>query len=163
MFFVRPFCFEFLNEINKHYEIVAFTPGTKEYDDNILNILDMNYNLIKYRLYRKHTTILGCSIFKDFSKLVRDLNRIIIIDNLKDNFKLQSNNGLFIKTWTSDVNDNQFHDLGRILKDIVLLDIKDVRPVIEKINDDIKISRNIINPYSNVDIKKILSNLNIIN
>ena len=159
MFFVRPYCFEFLNEINKYYEIVTFTAGTKEYADNILNLLDINNNLIKYRLYRQHTTIMGCSVFKDLSKLGRDLNRIIIIDNLKDNFKLQPNNGLFIKTWTSDVNDNQFHDLGRILKDIVLLDIKDVRPVLEKINDDIKISRNIINPYANVDINKIVSNL----
>ena len=161
MFFVRPYCFEFLNDINKYYEIVTFTAGTKEYADNILNLLDINNNLIKYRLYRQHTTIMGCSVFKDLSKLGRDLDKIIIIDNLKDNFKLQPNNGLFIKTWTSDVNDNQFHDLGRILKDIALLDVKDVRPIIEKINDDIKISRNIINPYANVDINKIVSNMTI--
>ena len=83
---------------------------------------------------------MGCSVFKDLTKLGRDLNRIIIIDNLKDNFKLNPNNGLFIKTWTSDVNDSQFSDLEKILKDIVLLDVKDVRPIIEKINDDIKIS-----------------------
>ena len=163
MFFVRPYFFDFLNEINKYYEIVTFTAGTKEYADNILNLLDINNNLIKYRLYRQHTTILGCNVFKDLSKLGRDLNKIIIIDNLKDNFKLHPNNGLFIKTWTSDVNDNQFYDLEKILKDIVLLDVKDVRPVIEKINDDIKISRNIINPYENIDIKKILSTLNNIN
>ena len=160
MFFVRPFFFRFLNEMNDLYEIVTFTAGTKEYADNILNLLDINNNLIKYRLYRQHTTIMGCNVFKDLSKLGRDLNRIIIIDNLKDNFKLQHNNGLFIKTWTSDVNDNQFYDLGRILKDIVRLSVNDVRPVIEKINYDIKISRNIINPYSNVDINKIISNLN---
>ena len=104
---------------------------------------------------------MGCSVFKDLTKLGRDLNRIIIIDNLKDNFKLNPNNGLFVKTWTSDVNDTQFSDLEKILKDIVLLDVKDVRPVIEKINDDIKISRNIINPYENIDIKKILIALNI--
>ena len=159
MFFVRPYCIEFLNDINKYYEIVTFTAGTKEYADNILNLLDINDNLIKYRLYRQHTTIMGCNVFKDLTKLGRDLNKLIIIDNLKDNFKLQPNNGLFIKTWTSDVNDNQFYDLGRILKDIVLLDVKNVRPVIEKINDDIKISRNIINPYSNIDIKKILLSL----
>ena len=161
MFFVRPHFFEFLNEINKYYEIVTFTAGTKEYADNILNLLDINNNLIKYRLYRQHTTIMGCSVFKDLTKLGRDLNRIIIIDNLKDNFKLNPNNGLFIKTWTSDVNDSQFSDLEKILKDIVLLDVKDVRPIIEKINDDIKISRNIINPYENIDIKKILKALNI--
>ena len=159
MFFVRPYAFHFLNEINKYYEIVTFTAGTKEYADNILNLLDTNNNLIKYRLYRHHTTIIGCNVFKDLTKLGRDLNRTIIIDNLKDNFKLQPNNGLFIKTWTSDVNDNQFYDLERILKDIVILDVKDVRPVIEKINDDIKINRNIINPYSNVDINKIMPNI----
>ena len=161
MFFVRPHIFEFLSEINKYYEIVTFTAGTKEYADNILNLLDINNNLIKYRLYRQHTTIMGCNVFKDLTKLGRDLNRIIIIDNLKDNFKLNPNNGLFIKTWTSDVNDSQFNDLEKILKDIVLMDVKDVRPVIEKINDDIKISRNIINPYENIDIKKILIALNI--
>ena len=161
MFFVRPYFFKFLNEMNEFYEIVTFTAGTKDYADNILNLLDINNNLIKYRLYRQHTTIKGCSVFKDLSKLGRDLNKIIIIDNLKDNFKLQPNNGLFIKTWTSDVNDNQFYDLGRILKDIIKANVNDVRPIIEKINDDIKISRNIINPYSNVDINKIVSNLNI--
>ena len=123
----------------KYYEIVTFIAGTKEYTDNILNLLDVNNNIIKYRLYRQHTTILGCNVFKDLTKLGRDLNRTIIIDNLKDNFNLQPNNRLFIKIWTSDLNDNHFYDLGRILKDIVLLDVKDVIHVIEKINDDIKI------------------------
>lgn len=160
MFFVRPYCFEFLNEINKYYEIVTFTAGTKDYADNILNLLDINDNLIKYRLYRQHTIIIGCNVFKDLTKLGRDLNRTIIIDNLKDNFKLQPNNGLFIKTWTSDVNDNQFQDLLNILKNIVLLDVKDVRPVIEEINNYMKITRNLINPYKNIDISKILSSMN---
>ena len=160
MFFVRPYCFEFLNEINKYYEIVTFTAGTKDYADNILNLLDINDNLIKYRLYRQHTIIMGCNVFKDLTKLGRDLNRTIIIDNLKDNFKLQPKNGLFIKTWTSDVNDNQFKDLLKILKDIVLLDIKDVRPVIEQINNYMTITRNMTNPYNNIDISKILSSMN---
>ena len=160
MFFVRPYCFEFLNEINKYYEIVTFTAGTKDYADNILNLLDINDNLIKYRLYRQHTIIMGCHVFKDLTKLGRDLNRTIIIDNLKDNFKLQPKNGLFIKTWTSDINDNQFQDLLKILKDIVLLDVKDVRPVIEQIDNYMKITRNMINPYNNIDISKILSSMN---
>ena len=44
----------------------------------------------------------------------------------------------------------------KILRDIALFEVEDVRPVIEKINDFIKISRNMINPYSNIDIRKIL-------
>ena len=159
MFFVRPYVYEFLNELSQYYEIVTFTAGTKDYADNILNLLDTNDNLIKYRLYRHHTTIMGCNVFKDLMRLGRDMSKIIIIDNLKDNFKLQPNNGLFIKTWTSDINDNQLYDLEKILKDIALFEVEDVRPVIEKINDYIKITRNMINPFSCIDIRKILESI----
>ena len=154
MFFVRPYCFDFLRELNDIYEIITFTAGTKEYADNILNVLDIDNNIIKYRLYRQHTTILGCSIYKDLSKLGRDLSRVIIIDNLKENFKMQPNNGIFIKTWTNDINDVQFKDILKILKDIVALNVMDVRPIIQKMNDEIKISRNIIRPYMNINISK---------
>ena len=154
MFFVRPYCFNFLRELNDLYEIVTFTAGTKEYADNILNILDVDNNIIKYRLYRQHITILGCSIYKDLSKLGRDLSRVIIIDNLRDNFKVQPNNGIFIKTWTNDINDIQFKDLLKILKDIVNYNVTDVRTIIQKMNEEIKISKNIINPYSNINIAK---------
>ena len=159
-FFVRPYVYEFLNTLKQYYEIVTFTAGTKDYADNILNLVDTNDNLIKYRLYRHHTTIMGCNVFKDLMRLGRDMSKIIIIDNLKDNFKLQPNNGLFIKTWTSDINDNQLFDLEKILRDIALFEVEDVRPVIEKINDFIKISRNMINPYSCIDIRKILETIN---
>ena len=84
MFFVRPYCFDFLRELNDIYEIVTFTAGTKDYADNILNILDIDNNIIKYRLYREHTTILGFTVYKDLSKLGRDLSKVIIIDNLKE-------------------------------------------------------------------------------
>ena len=156
MFFVRPYCFDFLRELNDIYEIITFTAGTKEYADNILNILDIDNNIIKYRLYRQHTTILGMSIYKDLSKLGRDLSRVIIIDNLKENFKMQPNNGIFIKTWTNDINDVQFKDILKILKDIAAFNVNDVRTIIQKMNEEIKISRNIIRPYMNINISKYL-------
>ena len=154
MFFVRPYCFNFLRELNNIYEIITFTAGTKEYADNILNVLDMNNNIIKFRLYREHTTIIGCSIYKDLSKLGRDLSKVIIIDNLKENFKMQPNNGIFVKTWTNDINDIQLKDLLKILKDIVNHNVVDVRTIIQKINEEVKISRNIIKPYSSINIEK---------
>jgi Dullard-like phosphatase family protein len=156
MFFVRPYCFDFLRELNELYEIVTFTAGTKDYADNILNILDIDNNIIKYRLYRQHTTMLGCSVYKDLSKLGRDLSKVIFIDNLKENFKMQPNNGIFIKTWTNDINDVQFKDLLKILKEIVAYNVTDVRPLIQKMNDEIKISRNMIRPYGNINISKLL-------
>ena len=157
MFFVRPYCFEFLKELNELYEIVTFTAGTKEYADNILNLLDYENNIIKYRLYRHHITMIGFSIYKDLTKLGRDLSKVIIVDNLKENFRLQPNNGIFIKTWTSDINDVQLKDLLKILKDIVNLNVNDVRLIIQKMNDEIKLSRNIIRPYANINISKYLN------
>ena len=154
MFFVRPFCFDFLNELNDLYEIITFTAGTKDYADMILNQLDINNNIFKYRLYRQHITISELNIFKDLDKIGRDLSKTIIIDNLKDNFKMHPNNGIFIKTWTSDINDIQLRDLKKILKDIVKYNVDDVREIILKMNDEIRISKNVINPYSNIDISK---------
>ena len=156
MFFVRPYCFEFLNELNKYYEIVTFTAGMKDYANSILNLLDLNNNIIKYRLYRQHVTIAGFSSYKNLKLLGRDLKRTIIIDNLKENFMLQPDNGLYIKTWTSDVNDTQFIDLLNILKNIAINDVNDVRPIIQKINDKINYNEDLINPYSKINIKKII-------
>ena len=154
MFFVRPYCLDFLNELNNIYEIITFTAGTKDYAENILNQLDINNNIFKYRLYRQHTSILGCNVYKDLSKIGRDLNKTIIIDNLRENFKMQPNNGIFIKTWTSDVNDTQLRDLKKILKAIVEFNITDVKYIISRMNEEIKLSKNLINPYSNIDISK---------
>ena len=156
MLFVRPHCFEFLKELNDLYEIITFTAGTKDYADNILNMIDIDNRIIKYRLYRQHCTIIGCSLYKDLSKIGRDLSKVIIIDNLKENFKLQPNNGIFIKTWTNDINDVQLKDLLVILKDIVSLKVNDVRTIIQKMNDEIKLGRNIIRPYGNINVAKLI-------
>ena len=69
---------------------------------------------------------------------------------------MQPNNGILIKTWTNDINDVQFKDILKILKDIVTYDIHDVRTIIQKMNEEIKVSRNIIRPYSNINIMKYL-------
>ena len=69
---------------------------------------------------------------------------------------MQPNNGIFIKTWTNDINDVQLKDILKILKDIDAFNVPDVRPIIQKMNDDIKISRNIIRPYLNINISKYL-------
>ena len=67
---------------------------------------------------------------------------------------MQPNNGIFIKTWTSDVNDVQFRELKRILKDIYILNVSDVRVVIEKMNEELKAQKNLLSSYANIDITK---------
>lgn len=47
----RPYCLRFLEEMQKHYELVVFTAGLKDYADWILNDLDKQRH-IRFRLYR---------------------------------------------------------------------------------------------------------------
>ena len=43
---------------------------------------------------------------KDLSLLGRDMSRIIIIDNIAENFKSHTENGILIKSWFEDPYDN---------------------------------------------------------
>ena len=81
---------------------------------------------------------------------------LIIIDNLVDNFKLQPNNGLGIKTWLEEMKDNQLNDLGNLLKEIVNRKPSDVRTVLKKIKEEAnrRIKKNLPNPYKNLPIDK---------
>ena len=112
-------------------------------------------------MYRNHTSIVGngfvkviSDLIRDISKLGRDLSKVIIIDNLPENFKLQNNNGFAIRTWNEDMKDTQLIDLLKILKDIYIMRVPDVRLIIKKMREDVGKTKNILNPYSNVDISK---------
>ena len=65
-------------------------------------------------------------------------------------------NGILIKSWINDINDLELRDLSKILKDIVTLKVNDVRPVIRKINDEIKIRKNEKRPYENINVAKLI-------
>ena len=156
-FLIRPYCFQFLEEMSKIFEIVIFTAALKDYADSILDVLDPNKKLINYRLYRQHTSVVGITYCKDLSKIGRDLGKTIIVDNLADNFKLQPNNGIHILTWLDDMKDTQLYDLGKILKDLVSRQPADIRPIIKKFKEDSnkKLRNNMnINPFKGVDISK---------
>ena len=71
-----------------------------------------------------HTTIIDNDFVKDLSKLGRNLNRTIIVDNMKQNYKNQPNNGITIRPfWGKDVEDTALVDLLDILKKIVEKDM----------------------------------------
>ena len=106
---------KFIRELSKYCEIVIFTASTKYYADIVIDGLDCN-ELINYRLYREHTTITNGINIKDLSRLGRDLNKIIIIDNIEENYQLQPNNGLNISDFEGDENDNE---LEYLLKDLI--------------------------------------------
>jgi TFIIF-interacting CTD phosphatase-like protein len=85
-FKVRPYAIMFLREMCKYYEIVIFTAALKDYADSILNAMDKE-GMISHRLYRNSTKYRNGAYQKDLSRLGRDLNKCLIIDNMEENFQ----------------------------------------------------------------------------
>ena len=108
----------FIRQLSKYCEIAIFTASTKYYADIVIDGLDCK-DLIDYRLYRQHTTVINGINVKDLEKLGRDLNKIIIIDNIEDNYQFQKNNGLNICDFEGDENDNELNFLLEDLLKIV--------------------------------------------
>ena len=116
---IRPFLYDFLKNIKKDFELIIFTAATQDYADPIINAIEKDEKYFDYRLYRIHTTIIDNDFVKDLSKLGRDLNRTIIVDNMKQNYKNQPNNGITIRPfWGKDIEDTALVDLLDILKKI---------------------------------------------
>ena len=130
---VRPYADYFLTEMGKYFEIVIFTAAAEDYADIVLNELDKN-NVIDYKLYRKHTEQINGVFIKDLSKLGRNINKIVIIDNNKDNFSLQPENGLHICSFLGDQDDDELYLLAEDLMKIVKGNKKDVRPAVKEID-----------------------------
>ena len=155
VFLIRPYAKYFLEKLkNLFFEIVIFSAGTKEYCDKVLDILDINNNLINYRLYRTHLSLRNINNdVKDLSLLGRDLKKVIMIDNLSDNYKLQRDNGLPINSWFGDANDTSLRDLMPIMNYLVENDIDDVRNVVKKIKTQLNnLSENGFN-YGKINLK----------
>ena len=108
----------FITVLSQYCEIVIFTASTQYYADIVIDGLDCK-NLIDYKLYREHTYDYNGVNVKDLSKLGRDLKKIIIIDNIAENYIFQPNNGLNILNFEGDENDNELQYLLEDLLEVV--------------------------------------------
>ena len=142
---VRPGIVEFLDAVDKYYELIIFTAATQDYADLLIDAVEENKIYFEHRLYRQHTVIIGNDFVKDLSRVGRPLDKIIIVDNMPQNFRLQKENGINIKAfWGEEAYDTALVDLGNILVNIAK-DGGDVRNGIKKYKDDIvkKVTSNI--------------------
>ena len=131
--------------------MVVFTAATQDYADPIINAIEQKGTIFDHRLYRIHTIIINNDFVKDLSRLGRDLSRVIIVDNMGQNYKLQPNNGITIRPfWGKDVNDMALLDLLTILTKIVKKNM-DVRDGISLFKEDIisRVTSNIFRRVQN--------------
>ena len=133
----------FIRELSKYCEIAIFTASTKYYADIVIDGLDCK-DSIDFRLYRQHTTLINGINVKDLSRLGRDLSKIIIIDNIEENYQLQKNNGLNICDFEGDENDNE---LNYLLEDLLKLVSQPGKNVCDELP---AIRRNMQKRYTNI-------------
>ena len=148
---IRPGCHEFLAEAKKYYEIVIFTAALQDYADWALDSID-HQKSVTHRLYRQHTIPTGPVFIKDLSRIGRDLSKVIIVDNVAENFRLQPGNGLFIKSWFDDMQDTCLAETLHLLREIALSKVSDVRTALRNYRDQIlrQIIRGVANPHLNL-------------
>ena len=116
---IRPGTFSFLEKMQQFFEIIIFSEAEQNYVDLILDSVEESKKYFDYVLYRQHTTIQNEEFIKDLSNIGRKLSRMIIVDNMPQNFRLQPDNGIYIKPfWGSDNEDDVLFSLSDILTKI---------------------------------------------
>ena len=144
---LRPGIFSFLQKVGQYYEIILFTEASEAYAKLILEVFNdkKDCKYFDYVFCRQHTIILGQDFIKDLTRIGRPLDKIIIIDNIPQNFRLQKDNGIAIKPFFGeDQSDQALINLVPILINIAKDEI-DVRNGLLKYRDEIitKISSNL--------------------
>ena len=146
---LRPGLFQFFQKVKSFYEIIIFSSGNKKYSDAMLDTIDVKRNMFDYRLYQEHCVIIDNDFVKDLSRIGRNIDKIIIVDNLAQNYRLQKENGINIKSfYGDDPNDRSLYQLGKILIAIAQ-NGGDVRKGIKKYWNELiyKVCSNIFNNY----------------
>ena len=128
----RPYVDEFLQEISNYFEIYVFTASMEEYASPVIDLIDKN-NIVKDKFFRQDCIFNNGLYIKDLFKVTNDLRNVIIIDNNPSSYATNEDNGIPIKTWYDDLNDNELQKLIPLLK--YLSNVNDVRNIIRQIVD----------------------------
>ena len=141
----RPFLFAFLEEMGVYYELIIWTSATEAYANTLLDAIESEKAYFDYVFYREHAIIVDHDFVKDLTRIGRPLDKVIIVDDMPQNFRLQRQNGITIKPFLGDDNnDMALYHLLPILKHIAE-EGNDVRVELAKYRDEIvkKITSNI--------------------
>lgn len=93
----RPHVDEFLKKMGKIYECILFTASLAKYADPVADLLDRE-NIFKARLFRESCAFYRGNYVKDLSRLGRDLNRVIIVDNSPASYIFHPDNAVSFRS-----------------------------------------------------------------
>lgn len=123
---IRPYVRECLSAANQDFEVIVFTASHRWYADVILDYLDPQHTLIHHRLYRDSCVMTGGVLVKDLRIFAnRNLEDLVIVDNMAYSFAFQLDNGIPIRSWKEDETDRELVLLCDYMKKLAA--VSDVR------------------------------------
>lgn len=131
---LRPGLMEFLKRLSENYELVLFTASKQVYAEKLISMLDPDKKYIKYRLYRDHCRQVMLNYVKDLTVMARDLAKTVIVDNSPQAFSFQVENGIPIRSWFGDEDDNELEKVADMIDKLCEESRKsvqeDIRPLV---------------------------------
>ena len=125
---MRPHLESCLEHLAKSYEIAVFTAGEQSYADAVLDYLQDERELIKYRLYRHHCVNTAEGMYVKDLRIIkdRDLKDIVLVDNSIVSFAFNVDNGVPISAFIRQQNDEELLYMVSYLEEIYsLTDLRD--------------------------------------
>lgn len=106
----RPHVDEFLQKMGELFECVLFTASLAKYADPVADLLDQ-WDVFRARLFRESCVFHRGNYVKDLSRLGRELNNVIIVDNSPASYIFHPENAVPVQSWFDDMNDTELLDL----------------------------------------------------
>ncbi|XP_052367191.1 carboxy-terminal domain RNA polymerase II polypeptide A small phosphatase 1-like [Oncorhynchus keta] len=106
----RPHVDEFLKRMGELFECILFTASLAKYADPVSDLLD-KWGAFRGRLFRESCVFHRGNYVKDLSRLGRDLNKVIIIDNSPASYVFHPDNAVPVASWFDDMADTELLDL----------------------------------------------------
>jgi Dullard-like phosphatase family protein len=131
--FIRNGAKQILAEVSKYFDVGIFTASVKEYANAVIDYLDPNKEMVKFRLYRNNCINVNDRIYVKDLRIFKGVNLkdIFLIDNSIYSFSAQLTNGILINSFYNDKNDIELYNvLGYLLN--FLLKADDVRIINEQ-------------------------------
>lgn len=117
----RPYVDEFLQKMGELFECVLFTASLAKYADPVSDLLD-KWDVFRCRLFRESCVFHRGNYVKDLSRLGRELDQVIIIDNSPASYIFHPDNAVPVTSWFDDMADTELLDLLPFFESIASVD-----------------------------------------
>lgn len=113
----RPHVDKFLQRMGEMFECVLFTASLAKYADPVTDLLDQ-CGVFRARLFRESCVFHhGCYV-KDLSRLGRQLNKTLILDNSPVSYIFHPENAVPVLSWFDDVEDTELLNLLPVFEEL---------------------------------------------